>query len=476
MNLIFPRIAFIFLCVIILIAFNSSAIFSDTTVKIISQSAESEFPSGIKFNIEAESDTKIEEIALQMKFGQQKSGVYEYFKFETSDSVSTELFWNTNTASKYVPPGTIVFYSFEIMTSDGNKTNSDQYQMIFYDSRFDWDEISEGMISVAYHGPVANRAKEILETIIETTKFMSPIVGDLEEEPIRVTIYNNVREMLPALPPGSETIRRELITEGQAFVDFGTLMILAAGDSSLGTAAHEVTHILVHRAGDSVFRNIPSWLDEGLAEYGNKYPAFSYDTALDYAIHMDKLLPITSMPTMPGTPEDIIIYYGQSKSLIEYLINVYGTQNMKALLSTMKSGTNVDDAFQIVYGKTKEEVENEWRDYIGASLYDWKEGEVALPTPVPRPDIKVFSLTPQPGSNVVQSIESDSITNIRSTGEESGNIVDSRSCASHNDSSSNDISAFFLIAFVNVLKFRKSFILRKINYCDKRFGEIDEPL
>ena len=78
------------------------------------------------------------------------------------------------------------------MTSDGYKTNSDQYQMIFYDSRFDWDEISEGMISVAYHGPVANRAKEILETIIETTKFMSPIVGDLEEEPIRVTIYNNV--------------------------------------------------------------------------------------------------------------------------------------------------------------------------------------------------------------------------------------------------------------------------------------------
>ena len=230
MNLIFPRIAFIFLCVIILIAFNSSAIFSDTTVKIISQSAESEFPSGIKFNIEAESDTKIEEIALRMLFGQQKSGVYDYFKFETSDSVSTELFWNTNTGSKYVPPGTIFFYSFEIMTSDGYKTNSDQYQMIFYDSRFDWDEISEGMISVAYHGPVANRAKEILETIIETTKFMSPIVGDLEEEPIRVTIYNNVREMLPALPPGSETIRRELITEGQAFVDFGTLMILAAGD------------------------------------------------------------------------------------------------------------------------------------------------------------------------------------------------------------------------------------------------------
>ena len=310
----------IFLLICVLILFSSSMVFADTKVEIISQNAISEFPSGIRFSIEVESDVPIEQIALRMKFGQQKSGVYEYFDFDMSESVKSELFWNTNTASKYVPPGTLVFYSFEIMTSDGNKINSDQNQMIFSDARFEWYEISKGLLSVSYHGPVKNRANEILETIIKTSDFMAPVVGDLEEEPIRVTVYNSVSEMLPALPPGSETIRRELITEGQAFIDFGTLMILGAGDSYLGTAAHEVTHILVHRAGDSVFRNIPSWLDEGLAEYGNMYPAFSFDSALRYAISTDTLLPITSMPTMPGNPEDIILYYGQSKSMIEMYV------------------------------------------------------------------------------------------------------------------------------------------------------------
>ena len=439
--------------------FNSTLAFADTSIRIVAQSATSEFPSGLRFNIEVESDTPIEEIALRMKFGQQKSGVYEYFKIDSSKNVTTELFWNTNTANKYVPPGTIVFYSFEVKTINGDKLNSDESQFVFYDSRFDWNEISKGLISVAYHGPVKNRATEILDTIVETSNIMAPIVGDLPEEPIRVTIYNNVREMLPALPPGSETIRRELITEGQAFVDFGTLMILAGGSGAVGTAAHEVTHILVHRAGDSVFRSIPSWLDEGLAEYGNKKPAFSYDVALDYAVHADRLLPITSMPTMPGTPEDIIIYYGQSKSIVEYIINVYGTDNMRDLLIMMKSGKNVDDSFQVIYKKTKEDMENEWRDYIGASLYEWNKGDISLPTPVSRPAVKIFSLTPQPGSTIVESTNQNSILNNEQIGiakDESDNKIDARSCSVSNNSNTTDLTSFFFVIFINVLKFNST--------------------
>ena len=464
----------IFLLICVLILFSSSVVFSDAKVQIISQNAISEFPSGIRFSIEAESDVPIEQIALRMKFGQQKSGVYEYFDFDMSESVKSELFWNTNTASKYVPPGTLVFYSFEIRTSDGNKINSDQNQMIFSDARFEWYEISKGLLSVSYHGPVKNRANEILETIIKTSDFMAPVVGDLEEEPIRVTVYNNVSEMLPALPPGSETIRRELITEGQAFIDFGTLMILGAGDSYLGTAAHEVTHILVHRAGDSVFRNIPSWLDEGLAEYGNMYPAFSFDSALRYAISTDTLLPITSMPTMPGNPEDIILYYGQSKSMIEYLINIYGTESMKAVLATMKSGRNVDDAFQAIYGKSKEDMENEWREYIGATLYQLDEGDISLPTPVPRPDIKVFSLTPQPGSNIVESTESVSILNSQTDNRQINNNSDSRSCSALGSSNSNDMTAFFFLFFINILKSRPNSMPYKMTNTHKYIGEKHE--
>ena len=77
MTLILNRISMIFLLICVLILFSSSVVFSDAKVQIISQNAISEFPSGIRFSIEAESDVPIEQIALRMKFGQQKSGVYE---------------------------------------------------------------------------------------------------------------------------------------------------------------------------------------------------------------------------------------------------------------------------------------------------------------------------------------------------------------------------------------------------------------
>ena len=121
-------------------------------------------------------------------------------------------------------------------------------------------------------------------------------------------------------------------------------------DSVRGTTSHEVTHVITHRAGDSSFRKVPQWLDEGLAEYGNLQPGDTYDKALWFAIANDRLLPLSTMTVMPGKPEDIIIFYGQSRSIVNFMIDSYGTEDMKLLLSKMKNGLKVDDPILEVYG------------------------------------------------------------------------------------------------------------------------------
>ena len=101
----------------------------------------SEFPNGIRFKVNVESDSVVEEIALRMRVGQQNTGVYEYFDIEPSQTVSAELFWNTSSASKYIPPGTVISYSFEVSTANGLKHASETYEFVFQDVRFKWDEI-----------------------------------------------------------------------------------------------------------------------------------------------------------------------------------------------------------------------------------------------------------------------------------------------------------------------------------------------
>jgi hypothetical protein len=58
-----------------------------------------------------------------------------------------------------------------------------------------------------------------------------------------------------------------------------------------------------------------------------------------------------------------------------------------------------------VYGVTRVELENQWRETIGAPDYLPPSRDRLLPTPVPRAQVQLFTLTPQAGSQVVASIE-----------------------------------------------------------------------
>ena len=404
--LVIQRVTLVFvICVFAVLVSAGSAFASSEAIAVASADVVSEFPDGMRFSIEVESEEEIEEIAVKFRTGTQKREVYGYMEFDEAKVVDSELFWRTNTSGRYIPPGTIIYYYFEIRDAAGNELVTDTEEFIYEDARFTWEEVADGPVAVAYHGPVKTRAEIILDSIVQTLDFMGPILDADTTVPIRVTMYNNVKEMLEALPPGSSTIRRELITEGQAFTNIGTLLVLGGGRRAKGTASHEVTHILTHRAGDSAARSIPSWLDEGLAEFGNIDPGISYDIALEFAMATDRLLPITSMPILPGDPEDVIIFYGQARSLIQFMVFRYGPQAMRQLLSTLKAGANMEDAIQDIYGVSRIELENQWRDTIGAEHYVQPDRESAKPTPIPRPTLQLFTLTPQAGSETVGSVE-----------------------------------------------------------------------
>ena len=381
-------------------------------IEVVSSGVTSEFPLGMRFYLEARADNPIEEIAVRFRVGEQTRGEYNYLEIEqTGQLVDSELLFRTNTSARYIPPGTIVRYNFEIVDTEGNRLDTEQEEFIYEDARFNWEEISDGAVTVAYHGPVLRRAEAILDAIVETIGVMGPMLGADTEEPIRVTMYNGVAEMLVALPPGSATIRRELITEGQAFVNIGTLLVLGSGNGPRGTAAHEVIHILTHRAGDSSFRSVPQWLDEGLSEYGNIEPGVSYDLFLAYALAHDRLLPITSMNSLPGNPDDVIIFYGQARSIVRYMVSEYGEDKIGELMASMKGGTNIDDSLQDIYGVTRVELENDWRDTLGAPEFVPSTLEGLLPTPLPAPVLELFTFdslrdtgaTPTPEAAQLQS-------------------------------------------------------------------------
>ena len=159
-------------------------------IRLTSSSATSEFPEGIRFKAEVEGEAEISSVAVRLRVGQQTGEAYEYLDFD----------------ARYIPPGTIITYNFEIEDVDGNRLDTDPRELIYHDARFEWKEVSEGAVTVAYHGPVKTRAEIVRDAIIQTLNIVGPTLGVDITVPIRVTMYNNVKEMLEALPPGSTTI------------------------------------------------------------------------------------------------------------------------------------------------------------------------------------------------------------------------------------------------------------------------------
>lgn len=403
----------------IIFLLSSSTLWSNSDLPFLySHSIKSEFPAGFRIIATASSNkSDIDSIAIRLRIGQQIRGAYDYLETDGKKGlqVTGELFWRTDTASRYIPPGTIITYNFEIETVSGDRVETEQQSFVYFDARFiddegisRWEEVSGLNVSVAYKGPVKKRAQEVLRVINETLEKMRPVMGDAAlEDPIRVTMYNNRKEMLEALPPKSPSISRELITEGQAFTDFGTLLVLGGGRLALGTASHEVMHIIVHRAGDSIFRRVPAWLDEGLAEYANVDPGFAYAIALEFAVETDRLLPHVYMPAMPGNSEDVIIFYGQSQSIVRFMIDMFGPEMMNKLMQEFKKGTNIDQALINVYGFDRPSLDNAWRAAIGAKPLERGRTTWTRPTPVPQNVPLMYSLTPQPKSELVSSKKSN---------------------------------------------------------------------
>ena len=127
--------SFYILIVVVVVLFASNVNRLDANnvgvAEVVFHEVISEFPNGIRFKVNVESDSVVDEVALRFRVGEQKSGVYEYFDIEQSRSFSAELFWNTYSASKYIPPGTVISYSFEVTTLDGVKHSSETNDFVF---------------------------------------------------------------------------------------------------------------------------------------------------------------------------------------------------------------------------------------------------------------------------------------------------------------------------------------------------------
>ena len=350
---------------------SSSTVLAQSTeaITVRSFSVESQFPEGMTFTLDLESNLRIDDIRVTFEIGDRGTTQYAYLDLDqtTRPLVNGELFHRTNSRDRYIPPGTTIKYWFEITDENGDTMLTEPELFRFDDARYEWDEVTLGTVTILYHGPVRIRAERLAEAAVESLGIMGPVTGADTTTPIVMTLYNNNAEMIEAVVARSLATSRELITEGQAF-DSESVVLVLAGRSDIGTATHEMTHILVARAAKSSGA-VPLWLNEGLAEFGNLDQTVSYERFLEWAECTDRLIPLKSLRSFPGDPNLTLVAYGQGRSAVKYMIDEFGEAKMAELLATLGTGIGIDGSLDAVYGFGIDGLENNWREHIGADPY-----------------------------------------------------------------------------------------------------------
>ncbi|MBI2853059.1 MAG: hypothetical protein HYX84_08200 [Chloroflexi bacterium] len=355
-------------------------------VTLKSVSIGNQFPDGVLFQVAAETaaPAQIREIRLEMKVKGSTRSAYAYLKFTPATSVEGEYLLKTGGAD-YKPPGTLIEYFFVITDSEKRTLETPRETYLYLDKRFEWSHVANGPVEVYYYGPTKSRADLILNAAVQTIENMGATLGVKLDKTIRIVAYNNVRDLLGAQPFESRLFETEVLREGLAFGEYGVLLIRADSGEPDGVASHEMTHAVVRKAAGEFNQALPSWLNEGLAEYGNVNPGAGFDVVLSQAISSGQLVPLRNMGTIPGTSREIFLVYAQGRAVVKFLVDTHGADKLRALFVEFRKGQRIDAALQAVYGFDQDGLDNEWRRSQGLPPVEPSQQVGPAPSPVVTP-------------------------------------------------------------------------------------------
>jgi hypothetical protein len=362
----------IYFCVLIYSLLSLNYVIGESEIEDINTAIEINFPNNLKFKISGNIPDELYGINLVLKTGYSNANIIQPIEFsQENNNIEGYLSWETNTSSRYIPPGSPIEYSYIIKTKSGKTFNTKPEKIVYLDNNRTWNNIKKKTITMYYNeifgDVVKKRSEDLLQATFETVESLSPLLGlEASNEPVNIVLFNDYAYMSKSLAPKSNTQSENLVTQGQAYPKHGVVLLLD-GMQSKGTASHEIAHILVERAAGSPFSVIPSWLNEGIAEYANPVKGFSYQNSFDINLASDTLLPITKYTSPPGKPEDVILFYGQAEKIVEYMVENFGSKTFTQFIKSLKNGMSVNKAIEQNYGMSKTEIENEWRLSIGAS-------------------------------------------------------------------------------------------------------------
>lgn len=256
-------------------------------------------------------------------------------------------------------PGAEATYFWRI-TSGGQTTETDPQVVTYEDDRFDWHTISDGNLTLWWYSGSEDQANDVLAAGRGSLDKNAALLQTQVDIPVNIFWYANAEDMAPAILPSQAA---GVVTAGEV-VYSDTAMVSGGGAEDI--ARHEIAHVVVRQAIGPIY-SVPDWLNEGLAVYSQSAPFSEQQASLDQAIESGDVLSVRSLSSASSgaVASKVSLFYGQSYSLVDFLISTYGEEKFARLFKAFSQGATTAEALEQAYGFDQDGLENEWRASVG---------------------------------------------------------------------------------------------------------------
>ncbi|MEX1255176.1 MAG: peptidase MA family metallohydrolase [Dehalococcoidia bacterium] len=342
-----------------LLAALASLTTASAQVDVRASNATSDFPNGVSFTLDASVPGGADEVRLIYQIlpdGVRATAVPDC-------TGATAIGCNYQLASNqqnFLIPGAEIEYFWRITTGDQTE-ETDAQRVAYEDDRFDWQTIADGNLTLWYYDAGDDEAQRILAAGRESLDRNSALLQTTVDFPVKIFYYASAEEMQPAIiSSGAEGV----VTLGE--VVYSDTAMVSADFAPEEITRHEIAHVVVRQAVREPY-DVPAWLNEGTAVFAQSEPSREQRGAVENAIASGDVLSVRSLSSLSNVAlaNRVSLFYGESWSLVSFLVETYGEEQFAQLFAAYAGGATTADALDQVYGFNQDGLENAWRASVG---------------------------------------------------------------------------------------------------------------
>jgi hypothetical protein len=342
-----------------------SIVAADGGIEVIASDAQADFPQSVTFSIEARASTDIVDIDIECQVLRRslvpvicRSDV----DFDANEHVMVSWIWDMQDSGG-VPPGTEIEYRWLIEDALGNAYKSPYATVRYDDLRYNWRGMTSDNITLWWYDGDSSFARKLIDAADGAAARLTAEFDVALDQPVNFYIYADAWDLQSSL------VNPDIWTGGQAFPDYGAIMIGIEVDNldwGERTVAHELGHLVVGQLVYGPFGWLPTWLSEGIAMNAEGELTENFQDSLDSAVSNDVLFSVRSIASaFPADSDEAILCYAESHSIVKFLIDNYGSEKFLDLLNLFKQGATDDEALSQVYGFDTDGLNGNWRTSFG---------------------------------------------------------------------------------------------------------------